>query len=897
VAAALVTSLASQPVLSTHALANAKSETEATLNVSFDIPEGGQIDMYHSITTHRDNLSNAMYVLRNTTVEDLLNTRRGLKILLGGTERGRKVSGDPQLTFAAPGGVIDLFMLGGLGREYSQNEPKPLVQAPSHGIDDDGVPGIAGPVNWLSSQEPAFDPALRLQMVRGLIYISAQLSKIDQALKYFQKDFWDNSKIADEFYLQQVEKLKKESLEQGKEAPLLILTDHLKQEWMDEHGMTDTLAALAGQREYLLDRYHLLAIEVDKVPLYQHIYDALEKVSFPDNAMVQKVTVEHLPPGIEPIPFATEFESQVDQQLERMGQADGAQMVEESAYFVDSKIDKALLISLKNNTEKLEELTRDTDFTGAGSPMADLAQYDDLWDVAQKRYGYLAGMINFKEARESSKKYIKAVEDSKAKLRYTAYGVGIGLGIVGTIATMGTGAEVVALGLTAKQILFGASLVTTAQAGFDYVDSKKSATLARGLYLGSAKNGSYKLTKETQIVSEESYQYLIVNLVMLGCQLPLVSALSKGRAILTNGKNTFVALHEPEIQMIREAIAKVAPRAQALAPLGKALLATARNLLGQQAMFNEMVTLNQAVIRVAAQLKTTPAKIYEVLKKTPIVNKLITGWEERVMVTPDFLASMIREQGASFTVGMVAEYMARGDNLPNELNWVALDTFTSAVLTAGLVWWDAKTPASIKLNLPRHMFDKGLSPLQRATIFGKRFRNNFIMGWGVHLPTDLAINAYQHAKNPDEKSLGDRLEYIGKSGLLSSILLGVSSNIRFQGMSKLEDVLLARMKNDPNKAKIILYSSSLANNLFGNYTYIMAAKATGVQSSAPMLEATDEAEDLYERELAKDPDAQKYGFKPVSGAFIKLEQENDAAAYLLDFLRRGEEALPNPANP
>ena len=107
------------------AMANESKVTHLTYDFSLGIPNEGAIDLYHNAYTTKDPVSNSLYVLRNSAVEDLLNTRRSLKVLLGGTERLRRVSGKYDLSFDVPGGVVDLYLLGRLG---AQNSATPQIR-------------------------------------------------------------------------------------------------------------------------------------------------------------------------------------------------------------------------------------------------------------------------------------------------------------------------------------------------------------------------------------------------------------------------------------------------------------------------------------------------------------------------------------------------------------------------------------------------------------------------------------------------------------------------------------------------------------------------------------------------------------------------------------------------
>ncbi len=54
-----------------------------TYEISAGIPQDGKLDQYHNIRSSLDPVTNSLYLLRNTAIEDLLQSRRSLQILLG----------------------------------------------------------------------------------------------------------------------------------------------------------------------------------------------------------------------------------------------------------------------------------------------------------------------------------------------------------------------------------------------------------------------------------------------------------------------------------------------------------------------------------------------------------------------------------------------------------------------------------------------------------------------------------------------------------------------------------------------------------------------------------------------------------------------------------------------
>jgi hypothetical protein len=288
-------------------------ESQPVFTFSLGVPERGALDRYHNSFTTRDKVSDALYALRNVAVEDLLNTRKGLKLLIGGSsELKRLIKSHPKvesqgLTFDLPGGVIDLYLLGLLPGQTTQavsgavaptatpylyeEEPMlgPLTAQRVHGVDQELRPEIATTLRWLTEQEPAYDSRLRERMLLGLVFVSAQLAKFDQQIKFVDKDFLNTRPINVEYYQAEILPDAKIAAGAGAIPDLGDIYERNHKAWLTKHQMAEPLAAWAAQREYLLNRYHLLDAGVGGKPLYQRIYEKMEIVAdFPPAAMIQR---------------------------------------------------------------------------------------------------------------------------------------------------------------------------------------------------------------------------------------------------------------------------------------------------------------------------------------------------------------------------------------------------------------------------------------------------------------------------------------------------------------------------------------------------------------------------------------------------------------------------------
>lgn len=305
------------------AWADAPRVSSPSYTLSFDIPDHGVIDLYHNASMARDRISNSLYLLRNTAVEDLLNTRRSLKTLIGGTARLREVSNNPSLGFDVPGGIVDLYLLGRLGGDTAASSDENSVSGPdssaapsasgaqTHGIDTETVPEIANAIHWIGGHEPGYDENLRARLILGLAYVSAQLTQFDQQLKFIQDDYWLDQGVSQQFFHEEIEPIEQAQATGGSGMVGVdsATFNTAKGLWLTHHRMKDVINVLAGHREYLLDRYHLLGVEVDGKPLYKQIYQAMQGSGFPAADLVQPAVEQRLAPGEEPIPLPSSLKS------------------------------------------------------------------------------------------------------------------------------------------------------------------------------------------------------------------------------------------------------------------------------------------------------------------------------------------------------------------------------------------------------------------------------------------------------------------------------------------------------------------------------------------------------------------------------------------------------------
>ena len=232
------------------------------------------LDRYHRAFDADDMTANAVYVLRNTRMLELLQTRKELKYFIGGTERARKLAMDKNFSFQFRQRTCNLYL--------ENCNPK------SMNIDAEtlGNKGLASFVRSplyelhkaifdLYTKEVTYNKDERTKLVFGLIHLSALLSKIDRHIQWFTHDVWRYKKI----------------MPRGECADKD--TTYINYQQVGHKNCTAKLRAesekiistLAWYRSLLIDQYRILITRVRYDSrsdyLYKLIYRQLEKVGFP----------------------------------------------------------------------------------------------------------------------------------------------------------------------------------------------------------------------------------------------------------------------------------------------------------------------------------------------------------------------------------------------------------------------------------------------------------------------------------------------------------------------------------------------------------------------------------------------------------------------------------------
>jgi hypothetical protein len=869
------------------------------------LPDQGMLDAYHSATDARDRVSHSLYALRSTAIEDLLNTRRALKVLIGGSERLRSLPDGKDLYFEVPGTVTDLYLTNA-GRSDSDS-----------GAGSD-LGRMASAIRWLNREEPRYDTQQRTRLLMGLAFVSAQIAKLDQLRKFVETDYWNHPMVSLQYSREEIQPaLRNQALGSafmGGSGATGLSEDHrtaLKQRWYEKHAMTGLLQEIATQREFLLDRYHLLGAPIDGKPLYQRIYAAMaamEKQGFPSPLLVQPVIDPKLPEAGKPIPLPDSFEKAVHASLDRLLAPEARrEFLTQLSHAVNAQVDQAFVLALRANTSRLEELTSAVHYDGSrSSPLLELARHEDLWDATLAKYRHLEGLIDFRGARQEMKRYFAKKDKASQRVRWIAFGAGIGVGIAAMAISFGTaGQAATLLGLPARYWLVGSGLLTTGQSWADYAASSTRSRLAQETFFGTSRIGSYREMQDAIALEESDYKVLWVSAALLGFEARAWRILPLIGKPLQAGRARVVKLTRQELGILRQAISDAAKRSGLMGPLGKMLVSAVRNIAQAGAGGSDVfMNAEQAIPLLARELGMTPARVIARLESSRAVGWLIRGMRLRneaskIVAKKSFFRELVEQEAVALSLTLVAERAERGDQmLKKELPDFITDMVQEVLITFTVTYFGAPTSALKK--------DLAGDSLQEASALVKADRNFFRDNYlgqvmkksGQNMAMGIVINSgawsasqfIQYMRERDDPKAipaSERAEIAAKNALYGTVFMGTSSTARYEVYQWIGNVARRAIKDD-STVKLIIQSTSAANHTFGGWHYVRVAKGLGIMKDGddtPIpLGAAEQAPEL-------DADFTRLAVEDQGGAYMRIEGDSTPAGFMFDFMQdEGSEA-------
>lgn len=222
---------------------------------------------------------------------------------------------------------------------------------------------------------------------------------------------------------------------------------------------------------------------------------------------------------------------------------------------------------------------------------------------------------------------------------------------------------------------------------------------------------------------------------------------------------------------------------------------------------------------------------------------LITkGWNDRVAADPQFAFKVLTEQVIGVSACVVGDMASRPNFGLNELDFVFSTLVVGSILNFLLMYLLAPVASStsIAATLPGifsscpegHMFQPGsYNLIQRAGTFVYKGAQFGVAGFAAGLVGTLMTNgllALRKKLQPDFVQQNEPPPTLLNAATWG-LHLGISSNLRYQGLNGL-DLVLAKALS-PGIFRSLTFTLRGFNNVLGGSTFAILAKLTGAQKS------------------------------------------------------------------
>lgn len=848
------------------------------VQVKFGLPNEGFLDSFHDAKTNRgQDREFAFYALRNIAVMKLLKTRRALSEILGTESEIRYLNekyGHEDRAFEVPGSVKKLYQ--------EKNE----------------ILEISEDINWLEEDHGEVNWQQLDDVTSGLVALSVQVVRYDNLLKYVRTDMWK------EYF----------------SDPLA--RKHLRKKYYDRHGVGEVELFLQGQRDGLLYRYHFLAQEEKKIPLYKRIYDLLEKeYDFPSAKMVQsqkngqkvfRQELKNIDVINHPVELPTQFEDALNFSIkDNLSYPLAKNKVMDA---VTPLVKKALALALKENYEALDKLATPVNYEDDKDVFHYLGLNESLWNEAEKYYAHLNKKhVDFNKAYLQHYTFMNDSNLRKETLKRVGVQIGIALAVVSAMFTGGSSlaAGGAVAGGTGAAAGTAASLATAAswtgaastvllltQSTYSYLDAKKHSELTKNLFLGSKDLSSLEESKYYAQIERSEFRNILLTLILVGTSTATIRALSTGRKIIVQGFKEFVPVTSKEFQVIQKFLQNSKAQLSLYGQLGKLLIRNnAQALMRLTGTTQKVAQLEDLIAKGARVAGISVNRAKEILSTIPQMQKIMGWYTAKKVADPLFMNKLLRGIVIDLAMHISAEYMVRGENFWNELDYVAINGLVGLIIIMHLT---VKTTVSV--SEPKLMFNvlldkrggffaQGLSSAQRMSVLKETFRLFYtpakelaMVAGTTSFVVSGVVETMEHYKDPSQEDAQKRLERVIMTSIYYAIFNGLISNVGTQFMNSwLEPKVAMKLGQDALKRRGIIAGSpdAIMDAVKISPTHNMLM--LGMSTSETFMENALFSWGITSSGIQSDEEEQQYE-EDLDGVFFRLNPNQNHASYLFDFL-------------
>jgi len=764
------------------------------------------LDRYHRAFDADDMHANALYVLRNTRMLELLQTRKELKHFIGGTERARKLAMNKDLSFQFRQRTCNLYL---------ENCDPQSMNIDAEMLGDRGLASfVRSPLYELHkaifdlyTKEVTYDEDKRIKLVYGLIHLSALLTKLDLHLRWFAQDVWRYQKIMplDEC---------------ADENTTYIAYRHVGRKNCTAKLRAESekiITTLSWYRNLLIDRYRILITRVRYDSrsdyLYKLIYRQLEKIGFPSpQQKLQPI------PNYRRLAWPANFEHRLHEALADLSQRRDFRTVFPA---INNYIDLALLKALEANTTMLHRLGDEIHFDQRKSKsLRQLASDTELWQRAQQQFGYLSPVIDFAQVEEDFRTQAATSAQRHARLRRIGDYSAAGLGGIGLLASFNLPPLLKKKPLFASLVwLVGGSLYTWNELSDLLRNRHATEPVLEGYFGNSMAQHSWEEVRAAQQLRDDDVLSLAFSALLLGADLfflnKLTNVFGKLHAHLLGEKNPFAkSLREHSERLTYRLQRSVSAKAQ----IGKAVL------LGEARTYYSRNPHIDRALRFLSREWRLPRRILDkTLFRLISQEKLAAAIRKRTQHS-DFITYLASSTTVSLMHLTLAEWRLYGSDLKYNLDRVAVDYISSIFFSFMLSWINFGETKTIFAGLFKktHRNQMHLTLRQRTGIFKTQFHRTLGVGFVGTFPAVSLIELNQ--LRTGKKTTREALRNIMGMSVFGAAYISTLSNLRVQFLREVSRALEGR-----KGLMLVLHN---VNSLFGQWVWVKSKDASGAYKNA-----------------------------------------------------------------
>lgn len=217
--------------------------------------------------------------------------------------------------------------------------------------------------------------------------------------------------------------------------------------------------------------------------------------------------------------------------------------------------------------------------------------------------------------------------------------------------------------------------------------------------------------------------------------------------------------------------------------------------------------------------------------RSSILDRMSWGFRDRKLANPDFARLMATMVSTEVVMTLISEYTARGENFWNEIDYVVADLITFTLAEIVLTWVTHGTATS-RMSLrggapvPSTVFDSGFSAAARTRAFVNKGLLLGGAGFGLGLVGNGTVelfHAIRDGDKPGSPSAVERVEKVLWNAFLVGSFMAISSNFRYQAITKISSMLKLRFPNSPVIRGALGFPLAYGNNFVGGVTYVWYA--------------------------------------------------------------------------